>query len=179
MDDQNSVIERQIRPDDLMEELSIKKDTYYDDLKFLGVKAEKDNEGKAYLTEAQANLIRELRSWVNETGKRDGFPIRNGAMVKAESTTLLDDCTPSTADGDCPDLDLENLIHAAAELKGHQLALPDLVKLELADRMTYDDLPDEVKQKVDRIRDAANPKSQPAQLAETLLAQWRKRQQVA
>jgi hypothetical protein len=34
---------------------------------------------------------------------------------------------------------------AAAEFKGHQLALPDLVKLELANLMGYEDLPEEVK----------------------------------
>ncbi len=45
----------------------------------------------------------------------------------------------------------------------------ELVQLELANWLTYDDLPVEVKQKVDRVRDSANPKSQPVYLADQLL----------
>lgn len=67
--EQNSMI----RPEELMEELGIKKDTYYSDLNYLKIKAAKDRNGKAYLTNEQANLVRELRSYVSRTGRRDGF----------------------------------------------------------------------------------------------------------
>jgi len=61
MSEQNSMI----RPEELMEELGIKKDTYYGDLNYLKIKAAKDYNGKAYLTNEQANLVRELRSYTN------------------------------------------------------------------------------------------------------------------
>ena len=63
MTDQNSEIDYQIRPDDLMEELGIKKDAYYAYIKFLDIKIEKAD-GKAYLSQEQADLMRSLRSHV-------------------------------------------------------------------------------------------------------------------
>lgn len=180
MTDQNSATLDQIRPDDLMGELGIKKDAYYAYLKHLGIKASKDSEGKSYLKEEQANLVRALRSHVEKTGKIEGFPnsVESG-LVWAEPADLLGDAVAQAtqhAGDDAECLDLEDLIYAAAELKGHQLAMGDLVKLELANRLTYDDLPVEVKQKVDRVRDSANPKSQPAHLADQLLQRWRSQQ---
>ena len=66
---QNSTVEHQLRPDELMAELDIKKQAYYTYLKYLGIKADKDSKGKLYLTQAQANLVRELRSHVVGGGK--------------------------------------------------------------------------------------------------------------
>lgn len=171
MADQNSVVTPQIRPDDLMSELGIGKDTYYDDLKFLGLRAEKDSEGKAYLTEEQANLVRALRSHVANVGKRDGF--FDNKLVTSDRPELTE--SGDDSDSDNEGFDIEELIRQAAELKGQQLAMGDLVKLELAKRMTYDDLPEDVKQKLAAVREAANPKAQPAQVAEKLLSQWRQK----
>ncbi|NJO80432.1 MAG: hypothetical protein HC827_19265 [Cyanobacteria bacterium RM1_2_2] len=140
MTDQNSALLDPIRPDDLMSELGIKKDTYYSYLKHLGIKAAKDENGKSYLTDEQANLVRSLRSHVEKTGKIEGFPnsIESG-LAWVEPADLLSDAVNqatqhSSHDVDC--LDLEDLIYAAAELKGHQLVMGDLVKLELANRLT-------------------------------------------
>jgi hypothetical protein len=47
-----------IRPEELMEELGIKKSKYYQVLKELGIKAEKDLSGKTYLTESQAEQVK-------------------------------------------------------------------------------------------------------------------------
>jgi hypothetical protein len=181
MSDQNSATLNQIRPDDLMAELGIKKDAYYAYLKHLGIKASKDPDGKSYLTDEQANLVRSLRSHVEKTGKIEGFPnnVESG-LVYAESTDLLGDAVTQAAQNSTTDtdrLDLEDLIYSAAELKGHQLAMGDLLKLELANRLTYEDLPDEVKQKIDQVRESANPKFRPAHLADQLLQQWRSQHQ--
>ncbi len=73
MTHQNSAPTNSIRPDALQNQLSIGKDTYYDDLKHLGIKAQKDSEGKAYLTFEQAEQVRALRSYVIENGTRKGF----------------------------------------------------------------------------------------------------------
>ncbi|NJL51763.1 MAG: hypothetical protein HC930_05195 [Hydrococcus sp. SU_1_0] len=70
---QNSAPDNSIRPDELMTELGIKKDAYYKDLSYLDITPEKDSEGKCYLTIEQADKIKALRNYVNETGKRNGF----------------------------------------------------------------------------------------------------------
>ena len=61
----------------------------------------------------------------------------------------------------------------AAELKARELAMPHLVKKAVADRMTEDDLPEDLKEKVAAVREAANPKHTPASVADSLLEQWR------
>jgi hypothetical protein len=175
MDAQNSVVERQIRPEELMEELGIKKDAYYAYLKYLGIKAEKDLEGKAYLTDEQANAIRALRSHVQNTGKMEGFLNQNGELTIAGEHSLLDAAEPVQTQDNPMDEQFEELIRAAAELKGQQLVLPELVIRELASRMTYDDLPEDIQVKVATVRQSASPKYQPAQLANDLLSQWRTR----
>ncbi len=75
MTDQNSTVEHQIRPSVLQDQLGIKKDAYYTYLKHLGIKAQKDSKNKAYLTEAQAKLIRELRKYVVDGGKIEDFQV--------------------------------------------------------------------------------------------------------
>ena len=177
MSDQNSATLDQIRPDDLMGELGIKKDAYYAYLKHLDIKASKDDEGKAYLTEEQASQVRALRSHVEKTGKIEGFPnsIESG-LVWAEPTDLLGEAVQQATQHNQQNddrLNIGDIIRAAAELKGHQMVLPDLVKLELASRIGYADLPDDVREQVDRVREAANPKTRAAQLASDLLQQWR------
>ena len=185
MTEQNSVVEQQIRPEALMDEIGIKKDAYYAYLKHLGIKAEKDQEGKAYLTEAQANAVRALRSHVEQTGKMEGFvnsiSNSNSELAIVSESSLLDQAAQTTTDpqGERLDDQFDDLIRAAAELKGQQLVLPQLVIRELANRMTYDDLPADVKAKVNSVREAASPKFQPAHLADSLLAQWRSQNQAA
>ena len=68
---------------------------------------------------------------------------------------------------------MEQLIYEAAQLKARELAMQDLVKRALADGMTEDDLPAELKQKVNLAREAANPKFTPQEVAGSILTQWR------
>ena len=67
-------------------------------------------------------------------------------------------------------------MRSAAELKARELAMPHLVKKAVAERMTEDDLPDDLKEKVAAVREAANPKYTPAEVASNLLEQWRSSQ---
>ncbi len=183
MSDQNSGVSIQVRPDDLMSELNIGRDAYYTDLKFLSLTALKDGDGKAYLTEEQANAVRALRSHVSQTGKRDGFFDNNSAItVQAETSGLDEAAQPVQAatEEEAPIGDqFEELIRAAAELKGQRLVTPELVIQELANRMTYEDLPADVQAKVDGVRAATSPKFQPVQLADQLLTQWRTQRSAA
>ena len=175
MSDQNSSPDNIVRPDDLMTELDLKKSTYYDDLKFLGITASKDENKKAYLTIDQANQIRALRSHVSENGKRDGF-VYGGLTVSNNSEIATN---PEQADiyveaeEPTSNMDINTLMRAAAELKARELATPDLVVRELANRMNEQDLPDDLQEKVAIAREVANPKWTPADVAENLLSQYR------
>jgi hypothetical protein len=177
MSEPNSVVEHQIRPDDLMAEFEIRKDTYYDDLKFLGIKAEKDDDGKAYLTADQANRVRALRAHVAKTGKRDGFLDSALAQVTEQTAPTRESGSLASAAEVPAGTDIQALIRAAAELKAQQLIMPELVKLELAESMSFEDFPEDLQQKVNSVREAANPKSQAAQIASQLLSQWRHHRQ--
>lgn len=183
MSDQNSSTAEVIRPDDLMAELDLKKSTYYDDLKFLGITASKDENKKAYLTIEEANQIRSLRSHVIKTGKRDGF-VYGGLAVSHNNELATNSDTNELATAEEEDIyveleeptsnfDVNQLVRSAAELKARELAMPSLIKRELANQMTEDDLPEDLKKKVAIAREVANPKFTPGQLAETLLNQYK------
>ena len=175
---QNSVPTNAIRPDELMSELDIKKDAYYKDLNHLDIKPDKDSEGKCYLTIEQANEIRALRNHVNETGSRKDFT--NNSIVKVDDSNEMVS-NNNEAENDIyinpeeptAQFDINGLMRGAAQLKARELAMPHLVKREIANRMSEEDLPEDLKEKVAIAREVANPKFTPGQLAETLLNQYR------
>lgn len=175
---QNSVPTNAIRPDELMEELGIKKDAYYKDLNYLDITPDKDSEGKCYLTIEQADKIRALRNHVNETGKRNGFD--NSSIVKVDDSNELVS-NNNEAENDIyvnreeptAQFDMNRLMREAAQLKARELAMPSLVKREIANRMSEDDLPEDLREKVAIAREVANPKFTPADIATQLLAQHR------
>lgn len=162
-----------IRPEDVMKELGIQKDTYYKDVKFLGIESQRDEDGRVYLTPSQLERIRALRAHVEENGTRNGF--EGNSIVKTNDSSLSQSEEDIYVEPDDPtsQFDPEQLMRAAAELKARELAMPHLVKREIANRMTEDDLPDDLKKKVTLVREAANPKYTPAEVASTMLNQWR------
>ena len=183
MIDQNSSTVDMVRPEDLMVELDLKKSTYYDDLKFLGITANKDENKKAYLTIEQANQIKALRSHVNENGKRDGF-VYGGLAVSnnSELATNTEKSSLAIAEEDniyveaqepTANMDLEKLMREAAELAARNMAMPALIKKEIADRMNEEDLPEDLREKLEIAREVANPKFMPADIAGSLLSQYR------
>ena len=73
---------------------------------------------------------------------------------------------------------LSRLIGEAGELKVRQVAMPDLVRLHLANNMTEEDLSDAQREKIRAIRDAADPKpNAAAAIAQQLLQRHRQKQQ--
>ena len=68
---------------------------------------------------------------------------------------------------------MNQLMRSAAELKARELAMPSLVKREIANRMDEDDLPEDLREKVAIAREVANPKFTPGELAAKLLHQYR------
>lgn len=173
---QNSDLAIQIRPDDLMGELGIKKDAYYGDVKFLGIKLNKDRDGKVYLEEEQANLIRSLRSYMSKNdGKREGFQLIDGAGAIATmgNGAVMDAASAPQPEEPCAGFDEESLFKEASEVAGSRMTMGERLVLQLAQQMSYEDLHPETKAKVDAVRQATNPKFQPEAIAAQLLDKWR------
>ncbi|VEP13121.1 conserved hypothetical protein [Hyella patelloides LEGE 07179] len=174
---QNSAPDNCIRPDELMEELSIKKDAYYKDVNYLDIKPEKDSDGKVYLTEEQANQIRALRNHVSETGRRNGFD--NSSIVKVDNSNEIVSNSSETQEDiyveqEEPTSKIDSdLVREAEELAARGMAMNDLIKIQLASQMSFDDLSPDLKEKVNIAREVANPKFTPADIATQLLAQHR------
>ena len=198
MTDRNSDPNNSIRPEALQAQLSIGRDAYYSDLRHLGIKADKDEEGKAYLTFEQAEQVRQLRSYVNNYGTRKGFVyekiddesniIRSlvtttnsdiettQSSLEAEITTTTEEDIYISETSPTDNIDLDNLVRNAQELAARNIAIPSLIAAELAENMGFDDLPPDLQEKVRIAKDAANPKKhQPKLIARDLLKQLRSR----
>jgi hypothetical protein len=179
MSDQNSSHDDFVRPEDLMDELNLKKSTYYDDLNYLDIKADKDENKNAYLTIDQANQVRALRSHVNKTGKRDGF-VYGGLAVSNNSGLATNSEANNTEENNIyvqkeePTAKLDSdIVREAEELAARGMAMKDLIKIQLASQMSFEDLSPDLQEKVNIAREVANPKFTPAAIAEQLLAQHR------
>jgi hypothetical protein len=163
-------------PEEACEALGIKKSPYYERLRFLGIKANKDDEG-TYLNAEQMRMMWDLNEHILRTGKMEGFQ-GGGQLALSESSGLALEIPekPEIPGIEEDDRDgLEELIREAAELKVQQMAMPELVKLHLAAGMTEDDLPDDLKAKLEAVREAANPnpKQNAAAIASNLLTRYR------
>ena len=174
---QNSVAIDLIRPEKLMEDLGIKKDAYYADLKFLNIKPVRDGEGKVWLTPEDAERIRHLRSYVEKNGKREGFSgivkSDDNKLVTNSDSELTQDNIYVAPEEPTDNMNIDGLVREAAELKAREVAMPDLVKRAIADKMTEDDLPEDLKEKVNLAREAANPKFTPSMVADKILERYR------
>ena len=185
---QNSPTEAQFSPDEVQSRFGIKKDAYYDRLKFLGVKAAKDSTGKAFISSNQIEMLDSLDGYIKENGKMEGFINKNSIGDEAETesaplaTTTIDNLTTATesAPTNSDPFQAENigpmdeLINLAAGIAAQRIAAPHLVALEMANSMTYDDLPDEYRERVDQARESVRrPAAAVGKLAGSLLDQWR------
>jgi hypothetical protein len=166
------------RPEDIQEMFGIKKVAYYNRLKYLGIEANKDEQGKPYLDSEQVKLLQALHEHINETGKMEGFI--NNAIVKVDDSAAIASTNNNSEENiyvkpaePTEQFDLNLLMRDAAELKAREIAMPALVKRAIADKMTEEDLPEDLQEKVNLAREAANPKYTPASVADDLLNQWR------
>ena len=190
----NPTCNSHVRPEDLMEEMGVKTNTYYRDVNFLNIEAIKDDEGKTWITIEDAERIKALRKYVQETGKRQGFE-DNGInknqqdevkpensepnLVVSENNSLSSNSTANSDDiyvapeEPTNNMNIDGLVREAAELKAREVAMPDLVKRAIADKMTEEDLPEDLKEKVNLAREAANPKFTPSMVAKQILERYR------
>ncbi|NJR72952.1 MAG: hypothetical protein HC773_03155 [Scytonema sp. CRU_2_7] len=176
MSDQNSSVAAKHTPEALQKKYSIKPAQYYERLKFLKIKAKKDNSGKAYLDDEQVSILDSLDNHIKSTGKMEGFSGGGQLVISAGRNNAA---IASTVEVEIPETEpdiegnFDGLVRRAQEIKAQSLVTPELVVLNLASQMTEDDLPEDLKQKVEEVRGAANPKYQHAQMATNLLAQYR------
>jgi hypothetical protein len=165
------------RPEQICEELSIERSTYYNRLKYLEIEPSRDDEGP-YLNAEQMKRMEELNQHIQKTGRMRGFR-DGGELAISENSALasgsaLEIPEVETASFDQMDDEmLSRLIGEAGELKVRQVAMPDLVRLHLANNMTEEDLSDAQREKIKAIRDAANPKQNAAAIANQLLERYR------
>ena len=178
MSNQNSVVEHQIRPNDLMEELGIKKDAYYAYMKQLDLKAEKDENGKAFLTEEMANSVRAIRAHVEAGGKIEEFTVSNSlVMSEAGAVGAMGMDMPASEADPADAFDMEAIYREASEIAGQRLTAGEQVVLAMASQMSYEDLHPETKAKVDTVRSSARPKFNAQVIASDLMSRYRESQQ--
>ncbi|MBD1855512.1 MULTISPECIES: hypothetical protein [Leptolyngbya] len=185
--DQNSATEMQYRPDEVQREFDIKSAQYYERLKFLGIKAHKDGQGKAYLDQSQFDRMKRLDQHIRETGEMDGFiDSEGGELAPLDSTNLAavegSDLTEPIPVVEEPTIENglgKRIYREAAELKAEELTMIPKVVRTVADCMTLEDLPEDLKQKVKRAEEAIRPNFHPSVIADKLLDQMRQSRQAA
>lgn len=162
-----------------MEQLGLKKDAYYGDLKYLGIQAQRDSEGKSFLDEEQFQLLVALRKHVEETGKRDGFQVPGDLATVAAGEMAGQESEPiHTEAPQAEQFDVQSIISEAAELAGSRMTMREQVVNAIAEQMTFEDLPADVQSKVQNVRASADPKGQPQKVAAAMLSQWRQQKTV-
>jgi hypothetical protein len=164
---------RPIRPDEAMDLLGVKKDGFYARLKHLGIKLDKDDDGKTYLSQDQFDQLEALGEHIKTTGKMEGFLDSNSALVFNQDGALAGNAVEF---GEIPiDQPLDELMQQAGRLAARRITAPLHVVHAIADQMTYEDLPDNLRQEVDTVRQqvANPPKFQAQPIADDLLSQWR------
>ena len=168
------------RLEQICERLGIGTSTYYNRTKYLEIEPSRDDEGP-YLTQEQMNEMEELNEHIKKTGKTRGFR-GGGELAISENSELASGLEiPEVETENFDQIDdemLSRLIGEAGELKVRQVAMPDLVRLHLANSMTEEDLSDAQREKIKAIRDAADPKpNAAASIAQQLLQRHRQKQQ--
>lgn len=175
----------------LIKDLGVDRATFYKDIKFLEIQTTKDNKGQSYISNQDYERILLLREHIKNNGTRKGFKeeiggeliIRNNtSMSKKDSDKLVREepnyediyVEPEEKTAGFED----EFMRGAFELKAREIAMPDLVKRALADQITEEDLPEDLKGKVAMAREAANPKFSPSEVATTLLANYKRKSSI-
>ncbi len=177
MTNPNSDRTNQTRPDELMTKYNIKKDAYYGRIKFLGIQVMKDSNRKVYLTDEQVELMDELHSHIEDTGKMEGFVSNSNASLAVRESGEIEEAAQQ--------IELENkeenskpnedqfaaLVRSSAELAAGM----EIAKYTIAKQMqdNPDLLPSDLKVQVEAVKASCSPKSQsPTAIANQFLKQY-------
>jgi hypothetical protein len=167
-----------LTPENVMQLLSIKSSAYYERLKFLGIKVGKGNDDKKCLTHEQFEMMEKLGAYIDTHKTMDGFILgaaaeEGGDLAIAGDAGLVGEEPPMQQTEEVqPGID-EQLIRMAAQLKAQQLAMTPEIIRAIANQMTEEDLPEDLRAMVQGSREAIAPKMQPSMVASQMLSQWR------
>lgn len=166
--------------DDILERFGVGKDTFYKWKNHLKLKGNRDENKAVYFTEDDIAKLDTLKQHLDDGGKIEDFD--SSALVIASDNNLTEfsveiDEKDAIEIPDAPDpmegVDFDALVYEAAKLKAQQLVTPQLVKLAIARQLSEDELPDDIKAKVQAVREAANPKYRADSIASQVLGKWR------
>jgi len=174
----------QFSRDQLCERWGIKTTQYYERLRSL-------NLDPKHLTEADIEELDRLDAHVKGGGKIKDFAASESSTQSAIAPTTEPD---AIAPRETEEPDEENtlglaipdpppepetpeseIFRHAAELKAYYVSHPDLVALNLASMMEETDLPDDLRAKVEEVREVAHPKPNQAALASDILQRHRRK----
>jgi len=168
--------------EDALDKIQIGKTTFYKWIEYLELEQSADEERRKYLNEEQLERLLELKKYHEKNGTIEGFlgeeKIEKGGEITVTAGSRLTDqenIYVKPPEDPTAGMDIDRLIREAAELKARNLAMGDLVKLSLAQKMSFEDLPVDLKEKVTAASETANPKDSPASIASQLLARYRNR----
>lgn len=180
----DSATETRIYREQAIDELDIGKTTFYKWVNYLGIEQQQDSAKRKYLDESQFKQLQDLQVYYQEHGKIEGFlPTENpGQLATVESKAIASNDKPAalaaeeiyvTPEEPTANMDVNQLVRSAQELAARNMAMGDLLKLSLAQNMTFEDLDPDLQAKVTAAQEVANPKDTPASIAFNLLAQLR------
>ncbi|MFP4100658.1 hypothetical protein [Coleofasciculus sp.] len=110
------------------------------------------------------------------TPSEDLAPRETTEEPDEDSTGLVTKPLPAIPDPPPePETPESEIFRHAAELKAYYATHPDLVALNLASMMEETDLPDDLRAKVEEVREVAHPKPNQAALASDILQRHRKK----
>ncbi len=175
----------------LIEKLNVDRATFYKDIKFLSIETIKDNKGQSYISNSDYERILLLREHIKKTGSRRGFSEEIGGELIVREMNSINKKSEDKLIREEPNYEgiyvepeeqtagfEDEFMRGAFELKARELAMADLVKRAIADQASYDDLPEDLKAKVDLAKESANPKFTPSEVATTLLNNYKRKSNI-
>ena len=141
---------------DLEELLGVKSTTFYKDMEFLNIKAIKDENNIAWISNKDFERIRLLRKHVKETGRRAGFSdLKEGKLVTVKEEGITNNKKGEISNQDIyvtpedpkENMDVDNIVRQGAELKAREIAMPHLVVRAIADKLDESELPEDLQEK--------------------------------
>lgn len=171
------------RTTDLESLLGIKIPTIYKDMDFLQIKTIKDNKNLSWITNKDFERLLLLRKHVEEKGRRTGFQdLKSGELITVEEEGITNNKNSEISNQDIyvepedpqENMDLDAVVRQGAQLKAREIAMPHLVVRAIADKLEEHELPEDLQEKIEDAREAANPKFTPLDVADSILKSYRK-----
>jgi hypothetical protein len=175
-------VETHKRTTDLESLLSIKNATIYKDMDFLQIKTIKDDDNLSWITNRDFERLLLLRKHIEQTGKKAGFQeLNEGELIIVEEETITTNKKVEisnqeiyiTPEDPKDNMDLDAIIRKGAQLKAREIAMPHLVVRAIADKLEEYELPEDLQEKIEDAREAANPKFTPSEVADSILMSYR------